>query len=138
MLRAYLEHFGRDQLHVELTDDLARDPGGVVSRVCTFLCVAPHVPGNLGERYHGSGPPRVSEAAEAELKGYFERHVWPRLRHPEQHRGSFEHFFAMWNVEPESPRPEVDAETAARLRDHYAEDARMLEAVAGVRAPWVA
>jgi hypothetical protein len=138
MLEAYLEHFDRDQLHVELTDELARDPEGVVSRVCAFLGVTPHVPGNLGERFHRSGRRRVSEAAEAELKGYMERHVWPRVRHAEQHQGSFERFFAIWNVEPESPQSEVDAETAARLREHYAEDARTLEAVAGVRAPWVA
>jgi len=138
MLEAYLEHFDRDQLHVELTSDLARDPERVLSRVCTFLGVAPHLPGNLGEHFHRSGRQRVSEAAEAELKRYLERHVWPRVRHAEQHRGSFERFFAIWNVEPEPPRDQVDVETAARLRDHYAEDARTLEAAAGVRAPWVA
>jgi hypothetical protein len=138
MLEAYLEHFDRDQLHVELSDDLDRDPAAVVNRVCTFLGVAPHVPGNLGERFHRSGRRRVSEAAEAELKAYMQQHVWPRIRHAEQHRGSFEHFFAIWNVEPEPAQSEVGAETAARLRDHYAKDARTLETVAGVRAPWVA
>jgi hypothetical protein len=137
LLGHYLEEFPREQLHVELTADLERDPRGVVARVCEFVGVAPHVPRHAGTRFHQSGPPRVSPAAEAELKDYLARHVWARMRHPEQERDQFDRWFELWNVEGGPPEPAGDDEpAAARLREHYAEDARRLEALLGLRVPW--
>jgi hypothetical protein len=136
MLAAYLERFPRGQLHVELTSDLERAPAEVVRRVCEFVGVEPHEPGRLGERFFASGRERVSAEAEADLKDYLERNVWRRLRHADQHRHEFERWFELWNTVAE-PAPEpVEAATAARLRAHYAEDAAVLEAAVGVRAPW--
>lgn len=136
MLAAYLERFPRDRVHVELSADLEGEPAAVIDRVCTFIGVEPHAPRHLGKRFHVSGRRRVSEAAEAELKEYLARHVWPRMRHPLQHRHTFENWFQLWNVEPEPVAAPPDDTAAARLREHYAEDARTLEAVTGLRAPW--
>lgn len=136
MLADYLERFERSQLHVELSSDLERAPADVVRRVCKFVGVEPHEPQRLGERFHASGRERVSAEAEADLKGYLERNVWPRLRHADQHRHEFEGWFELWNTLAEPSAEPVDEATAARLRAHYAGDAAVLEAATGVRAPW--
>lgn len=141
ILAAYLEHFPPDQLHVELSDDLDRDPEAVVARVCAFVGVEPHVPRDAGTRFHESGRPRVSPEAEAELKAYLARHVWPRIRHRSQHSDQFDRWFELWNVETASPEPAGDGGAdddapVARLRKHYAADARRLEELLGLSVPW--
>jgi hypothetical protein len=138
LLGHYLEVFPREQLHVELSVDLERDPRAVVARVCDFVGVEPHAPRHAGTRFHESGPPRVSPEAEAELKAYLARYAWPRMRHSAQQRDQFDRWFELWNVEggPAEPAGE-DEPTAARLREHYAGDARRLEALLGLRVPWV-
>jgi hypothetical protein len=135
MLTLYLERFERDQLHVELTADLERDPAAVVRRVCTFLGVEPHEPRRLGERFFPSGRDRVSPEGARDLKEYLDQHVWPHMRHSEQHRGIFEQWFELWNVVPAPPVELVCDETAALLREHYAEDEGVLEAAVGIRVP---
>jgi hypothetical protein len=135
ILEAYLAHFDREQLLVELTADLEREPSEVVRRVCEHIGVEPHAPEHLGERFYPGGRPRLSAEAEADLKGYLERHVWPRVRHARQHREAFEFWLRLWNSEPAEPEETVDPQVAAALRAHYAEDARRLEAATGVRVP---
>ena len=138
ILSAYRELFGREQILVELSEELERAPGGVVRRVCAHIGVEPHAPARLGERFYPGGRPRVSAPAEADLKGYLERHVWPHVRHAAQRRESFEVWFRLWNSEPGPPEDPVDGETASALRAHYAEDASLLEAATGARTPWPA
>jgi hypothetical protein len=135
ILDAYYARFDQEQLLVELTDDLERAPEAVVQRVCEHVGVPPHVPERLGERFYPGGRPRLSPEAEADLKRYLDRHVWPRVRYAEQHRAAFNFWLRLWNAEPAPPSEAVDEETAAALRDHYAKDADRLEAF-GVRAPW--
>jgi len=135
LLGAYLERFPREQLHVELSAELARSPADVVARVCEFLRVEPHTPRHVGERFFQSGPPRVSADAERDLKDYLERNAWSNMRRGAQHRESFRQWFELWNVVPEPAAEPVDDRTAALLREHYEEDSRMLEAATGVRVP---
>ena len=137
ILEAYLDRFPGEQLHVELTTTLEREPGEVVRRVCEFVGVEPHRPARLGERFYAGGRPRLSGAAEADLKDYLARNVWPRMRHSDQHREAFEFWFRLWNTEPSPAAETVDADSAERLREHYAEDALVLEAVTGVTASWL-
>ena len=139
ILAAYSARFPREQIHVELTSDLEAEPEGVVARVCRFLGVEPHAPARLGERFFTAGERRVSAHAEADLKDYLERHVWPRVRHPDQHRHAFDVWFRLWNVaaDPsETSHAAPDPETADALRSHYAEDARLLSEALGVTVPW--
>ena len=136
ILETYLVRFDRSQLHIELTTDLGREPAEVVRRVCEFIGVPPHQPAQLGRRFFEGGPRRISADAEADLHAYLDRHVWPRIRHGEAHRERFEFWFRLWNAGPEPREAAPDAETAARLRAHYADDAERLEIATGVRAPW--
>jgi hypothetical protein len=135
LLGAYLDCFARDRLHLELSADLSRSPAEVVARVCEFLGVRPHTPRHLGERFFEGGPPRVSPEAERDLKDYLERNAWSRIRHSAQERERFRQWFELWNVVPEPPADPVDERTASLLREHYEEDARLLEAATGVRVP---
>lgn len=136
MLETYLQHFDRDRLHIELTSDLEREPVEVTRRVCEFIGVEPHRPERAGERFYPSGRPRMAPQDEADLKGYLERHVWPRMRHSAQHRTAFEFWFRLWNSVPEPAQHDLEPELEARLREHYAGDARRLEAVTGLSPPW--
>ena len=136
ILSAYRALFASDQLLVELTADLDRDPDAVVRRVCEHVGAPPHEPSQLGSRFYAGGARRVSEEAEADLKGYLARHVWPRVRHAAQHRETFDQWFRLWNAEPGPPPAPLEDEIAAALRAHYAEDAQLLEAAVGVEVPW--
>jgi hypothetical protein len=139
MLAAYAMLFPREQLHVELTSDLAAEPAAVVSRVCRFVGVEPHAPARIGERFFPWGEPRVPPEAEADLKEYLARNVWPRVRHSAQHRHAFDMWFRLWNVAPGSADPRdaaPDPATVARLRAHYAEDARLLSETVGISVAW--
>jgi hypothetical protein len=136
ILREYRALFARDQLLIELAADLDRDPSAVVERVCTHVGVRPHEPALLGRRFHAGGSRRVSEEAEADLKAYLARHVWPQMRHAAQHRETFDQWFRLWNAEPGPPPAPLDDEIAAALRAHYAEDAQLLEAAVGIEVPW--
>jgi hypothetical protein len=136
VLDEYLGRFDRSQLHIELTADLARTPLDVVHRVCAHIGAAPHEPARLGERFFESGPRRVPVEAEADLHAYLERHVWPNVRDAPARREAFEFWFRLWNTEPEPAAVEVDSDTAAALRAHYAKDAGRLESATGIRVPW--
>jgi hypothetical protein len=144
MLRAYVERFGAEQLHVELSADLDASAEDVVARVCRFIGVEPHRPARLGQRFNPSGPPLLGPEAEADLKDYLGRHVWPRMKHGAQHRDHFDQWFLRWNSVPDPEpapgvaAPAVDPATERRLREHYAADARLLEAELGLRVPWAA
>jgi hypothetical protein len=135
ILGTYLDLFPNEQLHVELSVDLDRAPGEVVSRVCEFLGVEPHEPRLLGERFMPSGGPRVSPEGERDLKEYLERNAWARMRHAGQHRESFRQWFDLWNVVPAEASEPVNEATAVRLRAHFEEDEHLLEETLGVRVP---
>ena len=136
ILEAYLDVFDREQLLVELTNDLERRPGDVVARVCEHVGAEPHVPARLGERFNSGGAPRVSAEAEEDLKDYLRRHVWPRVRHAEQHREAFEFWFRLWNADPASTRDPLDPGVSTALRKHFADDTVRLERALGIRVPW--
>jgi hypothetical protein len=136
ILTAYRDVFPRGQLLVELSRELEREPAQVVERVCAHIGVPAHEPARLGGRFFTGGQPLVPAEAEADLKRYLDRHVWPRVRHAEQHRQAFEHWFRLWNTGPSPASETVDDATAAALREHFAADARELEAATGVRGPW--
>jgi hypothetical protein len=139
ILAAYVERFGRDQLHVEPSAGLERDPGPVVRRVCEFVGVRPHEPRRLGERFHVSGSrPRIDPDGAAELKDHLRRNAWSRMRHPEQHEHWFNSWFDdIWNVQPQGPAEPVPERTARRLHEHFAPDARLLEEATGFKAAWL-
>lgn len=136
ILSEYRDLFASDQLLIELSPDLERDPGAVVDRVCAHIGVRPHQPAQLGRRFYAGGPRRVSEEAEADLKAYLARHVWPRVRHAAQHRETFDEWFRLWNAEPGPPPAPLEDEVAAALRAHYAADVQLLETVLGIEVPW--
>jgi hypothetical protein len=136
MLVAYLECFPREQLLVELSTELERAPLEVVARACEHIGVEPHVPARAGERFFPGGVPRVSTEAEADLKDYLDRNVWPRVRHAAQHREAFEFWFRLWNSVPAPSSEAPDPATVAALREHFADDALRLRSEVGVRVPW--
>jgi len=141
LLSHYLDRFPRDQLLIELTSDLDRDPRGVLRRVCEFIGVEPHSPPGLDRRYHlGGTTSRVSPEAERMLKEYFAENVLPQL--PRRRRGreaeAFHNWLRIWNIKPDSVAPPVSADTHTALQRHYLQDSETLCSRTGLRPPWVA
>ena len=139
ILGVYRARFGAEQLHVEHTADLGRDPGAVLDRVLAFLGLPPgYRPEGLGERHHRGGfQPRIDAEGERRLRDFLECRVWPRLgEDAPAARRRFDFFLRTWNVVPDDRRPDLSAAARERLRDHYRADGEALAAL-GLAAPWV-
>lgn len=137
-LATYLRHFPREQLHVELTTSLERDPGAVVQRVLAFVG-ADHAwrPERLGERwFRGGERPRVPPDASQALLERLGRDVFPLAGAAQEDvAAAFWLVFQQWNVVPE-PHPTLPPELEAALREHFARDATAAERLLGVALPW--
>jgi hypothetical protein len=72
-LRAWLEHFPREQLLVLETGELDRDTAGAYGRVLDFLGLPPWQPPTFG-RHNPSGSPPLDPALRARLAEWFEPH----------------------------------------------------------------
>jgi hypothetical protein len=139
ILSGYRRHFPPSRMHVELSEDLARDPAGVIDRVLVSLGLEPgHRPADLGVRHHRGGLcRRVDDDAEQQLRAFLREQVWGRLG-PESERvqHAFNFFFQMWNVVADDQLPPVSPRTRAALEEHYARDAHELASL-GIQAPWL-
>ena len=138
ILGAYLAHFPREQLHVFLTTQLRDRPAEALRSVFAFLGVDDsHQPSDLDVRHHRGGFARRLDAeAERELKDHLTREVWPLMPHPSQQQRAFNFWFTQWNVIPEEQLEPIDPQVRARLAEHYARDAVLLESITGLAVPW--
>jgi hypothetical protein len=138
ILGCYLERFPREQLHVQLTGDLERDPAGTLRSVFTFLGVDDRhrLPEPAVRHHRGGRRRRVDGAAEAALKDYLEREAWPPTPSARERSRAFALWFSQWNVVPDDALPPIDAELRARLAEHFARDAAELERLLALSVPW--
>lgn len=139
ILGAYRARFAAEQIHLELSEDLARDPGSVLDRVLEFLSLSPgYRPARLRARHHRGGARGLLDAeSKASLLEFMEEHVWPRLeKDGERTRSLFNAFLSTWDIDPADEPPQPSARTRADLEAHYRADAEILETL-GARAAWV-
>ena len=138
ILSAYLALFPREQLHVLTTQELREAPGETMRAVFAFLDVdEEHVPPGLGVHHHRGGRGRrIDQQAEASLKAYLAREVWPSTAHPAQQRRAFDFWFLQWNVISEDELEPVGDELRALLEEHYSGDGEILQAALGMPLPW--
>lgn len=140
ILAGYFRHMPRARIHVEFSEDLARDPAGVLDRVLVFLDVqSGHRPADLGVRHHrGGSRRRVGTEAEAQLRAFLDEQVWGHLgEDSERIQHAFNFFFETWNVVADEQLPMVSAQTRERLHKYYERDAAQLASL-GIDAPWLA
>ena len=151
LLEGYYDLFPRERILVLFTEDLAREPLDVLRRIYDFLGVAPDVePPNLGKRYNVGGaefkvrpdlPATVVRLASANPVA---RAVWHSLSTERKSAllGAYRRFdfrFGDWNRRRDASAERPSAEASAgleRLRDHYAEDRKLLEKLLGYPPPW--
>jgi hypothetical protein len=146
VLKPFFEAFPEDQLLVLFTDELAKNPQGVVQKVCKFLGVDDEfVPPNLGVRYlKGATRPRVRfldiprlsrvlrgnerlRAAWRRLPSGFRRRIWTSTYRIEK-----------WNSATDSAKkgPAVSPELEAELRVHFQADRELIAQLVGAEPPW--
>jgi hypothetical protein len=159
VLGGYLDVFPREQLMVTFTEELERDPAGLLARLQGFIGVrADFEPGNLGTRYRvGATERRFSrlspysrfspQGVQRTVAGNPRtRALWNKipesaqrqLRHPYE-RFAFQ--VGLWNRRTQASangvsEAELADATIARLREHYARDAEQLVRL-GVTPPWL-
>jgi hypothetical protein len=146
-LSDYRDRFPAEQLLVALTDDLERDPAGVMAAIHGFLGVPVLLPEGLGERYHVGSSQRRFPTLQRRLRRSPVGALWRRL--PQGTRSRAFMRFELWNVRRDPPQgndieePEGagsgapwTAETERRMRAHFAADERALAERYGIELPW--
>jgi Sulfotransferase family len=141
-LDAYLRLYSREQLFVGSVTVLERDPMALLGDLWRFLGVDDsHVPPNLGTRYQVRGTGRRIPAIAAVpriVKGTPGlRHAWHAL--PERARVGARARFRTLAEHQDQRKPagdermweELDPALVERLRQHFAEDAKLLEELVG-------
>jgi len=143
VLGYYLERFERDHVLIILTDDLERDPAGVITSTLEFLGVAFRLPAGLGERFHVGGSQRRFPNLQRRLSRSPVGWLWKRM--PQGTRSRLFMRFDHWNVRrdaddagdaDEEGGSRWSAETERRLREHFARDESQLAVRHGVELPW--
>jgi Sulfotransferase domain len=138
VLSIYRDRFPAEQIHVEPSEALDRDPGGVLDRVLEFLSLpAGFRPPRLDARLHRGGSRRLLDAeSRASLLEFLEENVWPKLKdEAEDVKRRFNAFLAIWDVAPEEHPAMLEAATRKRLEAHYEADGEILGRL-GFAAPW--
>jgi Sulfotransferase domain len=139
ILEEYYKVFPREQLLVLFTDDLKRDPAGVLKRVMRFLGLDEDFsPPNLGKYYHVGGMKRRIPLAEADLARHplFRKFLLilpQRLQFPFERRFLF--WYMIWNTKPD-PEKGIPPGAYQRLARFYQEDVRKLSRLIGAKVPW--
>ncbi|HTU79341.1 MAG TPA: sulfotransferase domain-containing protein [Solirubrobacteraceae bacterium] len=160
ILGGYLDVFPREQLLVTFTEELERDPAGVLARIERFIGVREDFePPNIGTRYRQGAserkipwlgpttrlsPQGVQRALTGDARARAVWHMIPqaaqrRIRHPYE-RLAFR--IALWNRRAGAETNgasacEPDEDAVERLREHFAHDAQRLSARLGVSPPWL-
>ncbi|EED31676.1 sulfotransferase [gamma proteobacterium NOR5-3] len=139
ILESYRQHFAQKQMLVLYTNELEADPQGVLERVLAFLDLSGEFqPRGLGEVMHaGGGGARVPHGLRVWLR---ERTIisglWSLL--PPQQQGRIRFLYERWNSHKRKDPLPLDASTEQALREHFAEDAKRIEALGISSPPWSA
>jgi hypothetical protein len=155
ILAAYYDAFSSEQILVLFTEDLERDPEGLLRRIYDFVGVRDDfIPDNVGKRYRVGG----SELRVPWLGTYSKLNPWAiqrvltgnvaarRAWHalPERRRrqigrlyGRASYKIDLWNRESNAEAEQVESATLERLRAHYAQDGEQLTALLGESPPWL-
>lgn len=140
ILQIYLERFPAEQIHVEATADLDREPAALLDRVLAFLGLpGGHRPESLGRRYHVGGTrQRLDREGLSQLSAYLEEHVWSRFGEEKRLvKSEFSSFLHLWNVVPDDRLPALSEENRRRLEAHYRTDSARLPELVGISPPWL-
>ncbi len=136
-LAPYYDLFPRQQILVLYTEELERDPAGVIDRIMDYLDLPLGFrPSQLGKVMHkGGGRNRIAHATRVKFRRTFLFRLWQRLSPTLQGRIRF--LYDRWNsqaADPDEDRP--SALTEAAMRRHFAADLALLLALGVPTPPW--
>lgn len=139
ILGTYRDLFPADQLLVQFSADLIRDPGSVIDEILVYLGLPTGFrPAGLGIRHFRGGKRKLLDGqAEEALFRYFREELLPYMSGDQKaHERAFEFFYITWNVAPDHERPQLSADVRMRLEEHYRDDADKLTGL-GIPVPWI-
>ncbi len=121
-VRAYLDYFGGDRVHVVWYDEFVQQPRSVMMALFEFLGVEAAYPVNVSVRYNQSGRPKLPGVRRALTRQYaltwwLKRLVPARWRHAVRERA----------LGMTLERPVMSSDTRSRLLAAYAADIDRLE-----------
>jgi Sulfotransferase domain len=148
ILSAYFDVFRREQLLVLFSEELDRDPEGVLQRIYEFVGVnETFVPDNLGARYREGGQSRrfswlsVEAARRVVSKRSGARSLWRTL--PPRTRQRLDRRYAqlvyrldLWNQQHRKDSYAPSAPTLRHLREHFVDDTAVLADLLDMQPPW--
>lgn len=131
-IEAYMQRFGRENVHITSLEKFASDPNGAISDIFTFLKVDPSFVPDM-RVYNRSGNPRFKMVGQFfarpnALKSMIKQIVPERIRVP------LRLSILNWNS---LEKDEMDANAKAFLIDYFKEDDQKLEALLGRPTPWM-
>lgn len=148
ILNGYFALFPHEQILVEFTENMREDPVMVLRQIYGFVGAAEDfVPDNLGAEYRvGFSERRTSVVTPENLqrglaRNPIARSLWHALPTGgrlwiDYHFDAFAYRYDLWNRRPDGYSYMIDADTAARLREHFGADTEVLERLLDVKPPW--
>lgn len=137
ILSTYRRHFPAQQMLVLYTEDLERNPRGVLEQVLAFLDLpAGFAPHGLGEVMHaGGGSNRVPHELRVWLRERGPvRALWQLV--PPQQQGRLRFLYERWNTRKTRSTLPLPAALETELRDHLARDVELLISEGLPIPPW--
>lgn len=131
-LMAYIDCFGRENVHVILFDEFIKDPQTEMKRLLGFLGLNQDVTINTGKAYNRTGEARSRAVANFLSRPNIMKSIVKRLT-PNAWRISLRLRIMDANT---SEKPSIDDHAAVFLRNYFAEDIVKLEAVLNRKLDW--
>ncbi len=135
-LSNYYKLFPKKNILVLYTDDLRKDPSGLIKRVFKLLGIdAKYTPEDVNQRSNVGGGSKIKYMSPGFLRKvpYFYA-LWRKI--PKSFRDKVYMRVTRWNIKPDNEKLDPSSPAYKKLVDYYAPDIKKLEKLTGKKVPW--
>lgn len=137
LLKPYADRLERGAMLVLSTRELEQQPKALTRRLCEFLGIEMVDLPSLGKKLHQGGDKERLPIERIVRTIAPARWLWRNVPHRYRSRLIFR--IGQWNViKSEHPLDDLPPALIVRLREHFADDAQMIESLTGWRPDWLA
>lgn len=131
-LQAYINSFGRENIHIIIFDEFVADAGSVMRSLFKFLDIDEHAPINTGETYNRTGKARSTVVANFLNRPNFIKSFVKRIT-PDAWRIALRLKVMDANT---AEKDQIAPQSAQYLQEYFAEDISKLEELMGKKLGW--